>query len=120
MTIEELKRAAKALPTPELSQFADWVLELREKRFDARTEARNGEGKGESQELEPLPVPRSSVPSLTKDDLYREGESNGMSENAPADAEAFEADMASLAQGTEGLEPFRGTYSRDDIYFDHD
>jgi hypothetical protein len=37
-----------------------------------------------------------------------------------ADLATFEADMASFAQGTEGLTPYTGTYARDDIYLDHD
>ncbi len=32
----------------------------------------------------------------------------------------FEADMAAFAEGTEHLKPYSGTYSRADIYFDHD
>ena len=36
-----------------------------------------------------------------------------------SDAE-FEADMEAFAEGTEHLQPYAGTYSRADIYFDHD
>ena len=32
----------------------------------------------------------------------------------------FEADMLAFAEGTENLPPYTGTYSREDIYFDHD
>ena len=36
------------------------------------------------------------------------------------DDASFEADMAALAEGTEHVPPYNGTYSRDDIYLDHD
>jgi hypothetical protein len=36
-----------------------------------------------------------------------------------SDAE-FEADMQAFAEGTENLPAYSGTYSRADIYFDHD
>ncbi len=32
----------------------------------------------------------------------------------------FEADMIAFAEGTENLSIYNGTYSREDIYFDHD
>lgn len=32
----------------------------------------------------------------------------------------FEADMLAFSEGTENLSTHRGTYSREDIYFDHD
>ena len=32
----------------------------------------------------------------------------------------FEADMIAFAEGTENLSSYNGTYSREDIYFDHD
>jgi hypothetical protein len=32
----------------------------------------------------------------------------------------FEADMQAFAEGTEHLPAYSGTYSRADIYFDHD
>ena len=32
----------------------------------------------------------------------------------------FEADMIAFAEGTENLSNYNGTYSREDIYFDHD
>ncbi len=37
-----------------------------------------------------------------------------------ASVEAFMADMEALAEGTEHLPPSTITYSREDIYFDHD
>lgn len=37
-----------------------------------------------------------------------------------ANLEQFMADMESLAEGTERLSPTPLTYSREDIYFDHD
>lgn len=39
---------------------------------------------------------------------------------APVSDAEFEADMQSFAEGTEHLPPYSGTYSRPDIYFDHD
>ena len=41
---------------------------------------------------------------------------------APASASdaEFEADMQAFAEGTEHLPAYSGTYSRDDINFDHD
>jgi hypothetical protein len=38
----------------------------------------------------------------------------------PATDEQFQSDMASFADDTENLLPYSGTYSRSDIYFDHD
>ena len=32
----------------------------------------------------------------------------------------FESDMVAFAEGTEELSPYSGTYSRADIYFNHD
>lgn len=32
----------------------------------------------------------------------------------------FESDMIAFAEGTENLSQYNGTYSREDIYFDHD
>lgn len=32
----------------------------------------------------------------------------------------FEADMIAFAEGTENLSNYNGTYSREDIYFEHD
>jgi len=37
-----------------------------------------------------------------------------------ASIDAFMADMEALAEGTEHLPPSTITYSREDIYFDHD
>ena len=39
---------------------------------------------------------------------------------APASDAEFEADMQAFAEGTEHLPVYSGTYSRADIYFDHD
>jgi hypothetical protein len=36
------------------------------------------------------------------------------------DTSDFEADMLAFAEGTEKIPPYNGTYSRADIYFDHD
>lgn len=38
----------------------------------------------------------------------------------PASDAEFEADMLAFAEGTEHLPDYSGTYSRADIYFDHD
>jgi hypothetical protein len=38
----------------------------------------------------------------------------------PADNQEFEADMIAFAGETEDLSAYNGTYSRDDIYSDHD
>lgn len=43
-------------------------------------------------------------------------EINGSAENQ-AD---FESDMLSFADGTADIPPYNGTYSREEIYFDHD
>lgn len=40
--------------------------------------------------------------------------------SAPASDAEFEADMQAFAEGTEHLPAYSGTYSRADIYFDHD
>lgn len=39
---------------------------------------------------------------------------------APASDAEFEADMQAFAEGTEHLPAYLGSYSRADIYFDHD
>lgn len=36
------------------------------------------------------------------------------------DRNDFEADMLSFADETESIPPYKGTYSREEIYFDHD
>lgn len=41
-------------------------------------------------------------------------------EPAPASDAEFEADMQAFSEGTENLPAYSGTYSRADIYFDHD
>lgn len=42
------------------------------------------------------------------------------SPSVPSDDAAFEADMAALADSTEAVSPYGGTYGREDIYLDHD
>lgn len=37
-----------------------------------------------------------------------------------ADDDEFESDMAVFAEGAENLPEYKGTYSREDTYFDHD
>lgn len=37
-----------------------------------------------------------------------------------ASGDEFEADMLGFTEGTENLSAYNGTYSREDIYFDHD
>ena len=39
---------------------------------------------------------------------------------ADADGDEFESDMAVFAEGAENLPEYKGTYSREDTYFDHD
>lgn len=39
---------------------------------------------------------------------------------APASDAEFEADMQAFTEGTEHLAAYSGTYSRPDIYFNHD
>jgi hypothetical protein len=36
------------------------------------------------------------------------------------DAADFESDIQSFTEGTRDLPPYNGTYSREEIYFDHD
>ncbi|HLG16947.1 MAG TPA: hypothetical protein VJH03_20950 [Blastocatellia bacterium] len=43
-----------------------------------------------------------------------------LSAPAPANDAEFEADMQAFAEGTEHLPAYSGSYSRADIYFDHD
>jgi hypothetical protein len=52
---------------------------------------------------------RSLLPKTEKE-LSLEGDAN----------DEFEADMIAFAEGTETLSGYNGTYSREDIYFDHD
>ncbi len=58
------------------------------------------------------------------DDLFDQeatfGSVDELPELAPASDAEFEADMQSFAEGTEHLPAYSGTYSRADIYFDHD
>jgi hypothetical protein len=39
---------------------------------------------------------------------------------ADANDDEFEKDMTIFAEGAENLPAYNGTYSREDIYFDHD
>jgi hypothetical protein len=39
---------------------------------------------------------------------------------ADANNDEFESDMKVFAEGAENLPEYNGTYSREDIYFDHD
>jgi hypothetical protein len=50
--------------------------------------------------------------------LLPEGEKNLALKSGGNDE--FEADMIAFAEGTEDISPSNGTYSREDIYFDHD
>lgn len=50
------------------------------------------------------------------DEQIRVNEANAKAENQ-AD---FESDMLSLANDTANIPPYNGTYSREEIYFDHD
>ena len=38
----------------------------------------------------------------------------------PSSDSEFETDMLAFSEGTENLPAYSGTYSRNDIYFDHD
>jgi hypothetical protein len=58
------------------------------------------------------------------DDLFEQDTTFQSLDESPAlppasDAE-FEADMQAFAEGTDHLPAYSGTYSRADIYFDHD
>ena len=60
---------------------------------------------------------------LSVDDYLRRLLPTGEQELAlKADAKdsEFEADMIAFAEGTDDLPVYNGTYSREDIYFDHD
>jgi hypothetical protein len=48
------------------------------------------------------------------------GLTNGTQPAEDASLDAFMADMESLSEGTEHLPPSTITYSREDIYIDHD
>jgi hypothetical protein len=45
---------------------------------------------------------------------------DALPEPPPASDAEFENDMQAFAEGTENLPAYSGTYSRADIYFDHD
>ena len=51
--------------------------------------------------------------------LPRDEQDVALKSGATGDEE-FEADMIAFAEGTENLSRYNGTYSREDIYFDHD
>ena len=57
------------------------------------------------------------------DDLFEHEATKSVDELSappPASDAEFEADMQAFAEGTEHLPAYSGTYSRADIYFDHD
>ena len=61
-----------------------------------------------------------SVDALLRDVLDGLGAATQARDSEPSLTE-FERDMGALAEGTEHLPaPYHGTYSREDIYFDHD
>ena len=67
-------------------------------------------------------VAKSTANGLTLNDYLAQliGYTNGAN---PAENESlaeFMADMEALAEGTEHLPPSTMTYTREDIYFDHD
>ena len=45
---------------------------------------------------------------------------NDLALKADATDEEFESDMIAFAEETKNVSPYEGTYSREDIYFDHD
>jgi hypothetical protein len=49
--------------------------------------------------------------------LLAEGQDMGLK---PDSGEEFEQDMAAFAEGTEELPESNGSYSRENVYFDHD
>jgi hypothetical protein len=69
---------------------------------------------------------RATANGLSVNDYLRQllGLTNGAQpaegEGPDAFIDAFIADMESLSEGTEHLPPSTITYSREDIYFDHD
>lgn len=58
------------------------------------------------------------------DDLYDREESvpsvDALTQTIPSNDSEFEADMQSFSEGTEHLPSYSGTYSRGEIYLDHD
>ena len=53
---------------------------------------------------------RSLLPQIENDSAFKPAVGN----------EEFESDMIAFAMETEDFSNYNGTYSRDDIYFDHD
>jgi hypothetical protein len=45
---------------------------------------------------------------------------DALPEMVPSSDSEFEADMLAFSEGTENLPAYSGTYSRTDVYFDHD
>ncbi|HSB09924.1 MAG TPA: hypothetical protein VLM38_10600 [Blastocatellia bacterium] len=74
-------------------------------------------------------IPETAADELTAaldarvDDLFEQEAASRLDEVsaiAPATDAEFEADMHAFSEGTERLPAYTGTYSRSDIYFDHD
>ena len=67
---------------------------------------------------------KAAMQSVSLNMLLQRLATNGMAATeeagSPANLEQFIADMESLAEGTELLPTTPITYSREDIYFDHD
>lgn len=67
---------------------------------------------------------KAVMQGVSLDALLRHLATNGMTAreetSSPTSLEQFMADMESLSEGTEHLPATPITYSREDIYFDHD
>ena len=67
---------------------------------------------------------KAALQSVSLETLLQRLAANGTMATAevstPTSLEQFMADMESLAEATETLTPTPITYSREDIYFDHD
>lgn len=70
-------------------------------------------------------IAQAAASGLSADDYLRQllGIANG-TQSAPSTSDEslneFMADLEALSEGTEHLPPSTSTYSREDIYFDHD
>ena len=57
---------------------------------------------------------------LSVDEYLRNLLPKTVKESSLQNGDEFETDMLAFAEGTENLSAYNGTYSREDIYFDHD
>jgi hypothetical protein len=67
-------------------------------------------------------ITQAKATGLSVNEYLRQllGLTNGTQTPEGESPEAFMADLESLSEGTEHLPPSAITYSREDIYFDHD